>query len=143
VIGYDPSTVSQAGTDTDSAAGTDTDSAAGTDTDSAAGTDGDTAADQRVQRVDSQAVADARPPICPACGVGWLKRIRSRDTPENWLHVLCQSPFQPPWSKWDELDLADWTPVVHDDPPAQLYLPLLDDDPPPDRAPTGHTTGPR
>jgi len=105
-------------------------------------TDGDTRADRHAQRADSQAAADAQPPICPACGVGWLKRTRSRDTPENWLHVLCQSPFQPPLSQWDELDLADWTPVVHDDPAAplrclrQLYLPLVDDDPPPDRAPT-------
>jgi hypothetical protein len=82
----------------------------------------------------------APPTTCPACGLGDLQKVTSRDTPDSWLKVLCASPFQPSGSQWEELDLADWTPVVHDDPPAplqrcsQLYIQLVFHELPHDKA---------
>jgi hypothetical protein len=95
--------------------------------------DRDTHNDQHARRAASQAATDApaQPPTCPACGLGQLKKINSRDTPANWLQVFSASPFQPPASQWEKLDLADWTPVLDDDPPAplrslrQTYLPAV------------------
>jgi hypothetical protein len=88
----------------------------------------DTAGGQQAERSAAEAVADVRaePPTCPACGVGQLKRIRSRDTPDDWMQVLWRSPFRPPWGKWNDLDLRDWTPVLVDDPPTLPYLRQLD-----------------
>jgi hypothetical protein len=103
-----------------------------------------TADDPSPLPAESQDLADvsAQQPTCPACGVGRLERITSRDTPHNWLQVLCASPFQPSGRQWEELDLADWTPVVHDDPPPplqcsdQMSLRLIFDESPHDDAQT-------
>ena len=102
----------------------------------------DTASEQDHEAGQSPTTPDtsAQSPTCPACGLGQLKKITSRDSPENWLQVLSSSTFQPPFSQWDELDLADWTPVLPDDPPAPLrclsqrYLPFVDDEFPADDA---------
>ena len=85
-----------------------------------------------------QTAADTRPepPRCPACGIGKLRKLNSPNTPQNWLQVLSLSPFRLPFRLWDQLDLADWTPVLEDDPPApldclrQLYLPFVFPEPP-------------
>jgi hypothetical protein len=103
-----------------------------------------TAEAQDTQGADPQNAADPRPERlrCPACGTGQLKRVNSRDTPQNWLQVLSLSPFGPPFNLWDQLDLADWTPVLEDDPPAplgcfrQLYLPLVFHQPRQDKVPS-------